>query len=137
VSGTPNPDVGRPLQPLRDDRIHHNGQPIAVVIADTFEHARDAAALVRTHYHEAKAVTDFATAAANAFPPAEMKGEERNTRKPKDYQRGDPDKALADADVHVGHRYTIPAEHHNPMEPHATIAVWDGPKLTQLPQFED
>src|SRR5439155_1088873 len=41
-----------------------------------------------------------------------------------------PDKELADAEVRIEQTYTIPAEHHNPMEPHATLAVWEGEKLT-------
>src|SRR5205814_2142478 len=128
VPGTPDPAVGHPLALLQDDVIHHNGQPIAVVVADTFERATQAAALIRVTYREERAVTDFA--AAQAFPPAEPKSGDRDTKKPKDYERGNPDKAFADAAVRVEQTYTIPAEHHNPMEPHATVAVWDGPKLT-------
>ena len=130
VPGTPDPVVGRPLQPLQDDVIYHNGQPVAVVVADTFEHATQAAALVRVTYQEEQAVTDFAVAAAHAVPPTEAKAAERQPQKPKDYERGDPDRGLADAAVRVEQTYTIPAEHHNPMEPHATIALWDGPRLT-------
>src|SRR3954452_11175668 len=62
VPGTPNPSVGRPLQPLRDDVIHHNGQPVALVVADTFERATQAAALVRVTYREGRGVTEFAAA---------------------------------------------------------------------------
>jgi xanthine dehydrogenase YagR molybdenum-binding subunit len=46
------------------------------------------------------------------------------------YERGEPDRALADAPVKAEQTYTIPVEHHNPMEMHATVAVWDGPRLT-------
>src|SRR5205823_12375991 len=130
VSGTPNPEVGRPLQPLRDDVVHHNGQPVAVVVADTLERATQAAALVRVTYREERAVTDFAAAVAHAFPPTESKGGDGETPKAADYRRGDPERALAEAEVRIEQTYTIPAEHHNPMEPHATLAVWDGPKLT-------
>jgi xanthine dehydrogenase YagR molybdenum-binding subunit len=130
VPGTPNPSVGRPLPLLQDDVIHHHGQPIAVVVADTFERATHAATLVRATYREEPAVTDFAAAAAHAFPPTDPKKGDRNNRQPKDYERGTPDQAFAAAAVRVEETYTIPAEHHNPMEPHATIARWDGPKLT-------
>jgi xanthine dehydrogenase YagR molybdenum-binding subunit len=130
VPGTPDPSVGRPLQPLQDDTIYHNGQPIAVVVADTFERATQAAALVRTTYREERAVTEFAAAAKNAVPPTEPKATERNPQKPADYERGDADKALREAAVRVEENYAIPAEHHNPMEPHATVALWDGQKLT-------
>jgi xanthine dehydrogenase YagR molybdenum-binding subunit len=123
------PSVGVPLQPLQDDVVHHNGQPIAVVVADTLERATQAAALVRVKYREERAVTDFAAAAARAKPPSKPKRGEGKKR-PADYRRGKPDKALADAEVRVEQTYTIPAEHHNPMEMHATTAVWDGAKLT-------
>jgi xanthine dehydrogenase YagR molybdenum-binding subunit len=130
LPGSTDPSAGRPLQPLRDDVIYHNGQPVAVVVADTFERATQAAALVRVKYQEERAVTDFAAAAAQAFVPGEHKSSDRGTKKPPDYSRGDPDKAFAAAPVRIQHTYTIPAEHHNPMEPHATVAVWDGSKLT-------
>jgi xanthine dehydrogenase YagR molybdenum-binding subunit len=129
VPGTPDPAVGRPLQPLQDDVISHNGQPIAVVVADTFERATRAAALVRVEYRPEEAVVHFDAAAAHAFPPG-SRGGSGDDKRSKDYERGDPDRALADAAVRVEQTYTIPTEHHNPMEPHATVALWDGPKLT-------
>jgi xanthine dehydrogenase YagR molybdenum-binding subunit len=125
-----DPSVGRPLQPLQDDVVRYHGQPIAVVVADTFERATQAAALVRVAYREEKAVTDFAAAAAHAFPPTTPKSSDRGTKKQTDYQRGEPDRAFADAEVRVEQTYTIPVEHHNPMELHATVALWDGSKLT-------
>jgi xanthine dehydrogenase YagR molybdenum-binding subunit len=130
VPGTPDPNVGRPLQPLQDDTVYHNGQPIAVVVADTFERATRAAALVKATYREEKAVTEFAAAAKDSVPPTEPKTPERNVQKSKDYERGDADKALREAAVRVEQGYAIPTEHHNPMEPHATVALWDGPKVT-------
>jgi xanthine dehydrogenase YagR molybdenum-binding subunit len=130
VPGTPNPDVGHPLQPLRDDLIHHNGEPIAIVVADTLERATQAATLVWVKYREEQAVTDFTAAEAHAFAPGEHKSGDRSTRKPTDYERGEPDKEFAGAEVKVEQTYIIPAESHNPMEPHATVALWDGPKLT-------
>ena len=125
-----DPDVGDPLQPFQDDVVYHHGQPIAVVVADTFERATHAAALVRVSYREEPAVTDFATAWGQASAPSEEKGGDRPAKKSPDYRRGDPDKALAAAEVRVEQTYTIPTEHHNPMELHGTLAVWDGPKLT-------
>jgi xanthine dehydrogenase YagR molybdenum-binding subunit len=130
VPGTPDPEVGHPLQPLQNDVIYQNGQPIALVVAETLEQATQAARLVRASYREDPAVTDFTTAAARAFPPSDVKSSDRGTRKPRDYQRGDAERALAEAAVQIEETYTIPAEHHNAMELHATVAVWDGPKLT-------
>jgi len=124
-----DPEVGRPLQPLQDDRVHYHGQPIAVVVADTLEKAMHAATLVKAEYREERAALDFAAAAKRAFRPTPSKGD-GGTKKPTDYSRGEPDKALAAAEVRLEHTYTHPDEHHNPMEMHATLAVWEGDKLT-------
>jgi xanthine dehydrogenase YagR molybdenum-binding subunit len=125
-----DPAVGDPLPPLQDNVVRYNGQPVAVVVADTLERARQAAELVRVSYREEPAVTDFAAAWGQAFPPSEEKSGDRAAKKSPDYKRGNPDRALAEAPVRVEQTYTIPTEHHNPMERHATLAVWDGPKLT-------
>src|SRR5581483_1247595 len=89
-----------------------------------------AARLVRAQYREQKAVTTFPAAAAKAFPPSQPKSSDRGDKKSADYERGNPDQAFADAAVHIEETYTIPAEHHNPMEMHATLAVWEGARLT-------
>ncbi len=124
-----DPEVGRPLQPFQDDQVHYHGQPIAVVVADTFERATHAATLVRATYDEAKAVLDFADAAARRFTPHEMKTD-RGTKKAPDYERGEPDRAFDSAAVKVEATYSHPDEHHNAMELHTTVAAWDGKKLT-------
>src|SRR5438270_1070623 len=95
-----DPKVGRPLQPLQDDQVLYHGQPIAVVVADTFERATHAATLVRATYDEAKAILDFADAAARRFTPHQTKSD-RDTEKSPDYQRGEPDKAFDRAAVKV------------------------------------
>jgi xanthine dehydrogenase YagR molybdenum-binding subunit len=125
-----DPLVGHPLRPLQDDVVRYNGQPIAVVVADTFERATHAAALVRVKYREERAVTEFAAAAEDAFPPTQPKSSDRGTKKASDYHRGEPDRAFAEAAVRVKQTYTIPVEDHIPIEPHATLAVWEGEKLT-------
>ena len=124
-----DPEVGRPLQPLQDDKVHYHGQPIAVVVADTFERATHAATLVRATYREEKALLDFSDAAASGFRPHEIKTD-RATEKQPDYYRGDADKALDVASVKVEATYSHPDEYHNAMELHATVAAWDGNKLT-------
>src|SRR5438128_594008 len=93
-----DPKVGQPLQPLQDNQVHYHGQPIAVVVADTFERATHAATLVRATYDEAKAVLNFADAAAKRFTPHELKTDKGNEKAP-DYQRGEPDQALDSAAV--------------------------------------
>ncbi|HEX6536476.1 MAG TPA: xanthine dehydrogenase family protein molybdopterin-binding subunit [Gemmatimonadaceae bacterium] len=110
---------------LQDDRVHYNGQPIGLVIADTFEHATAAASLVRVQYDEQKPDLDVATAPRVPGEAVHPTGAE-----PKTTTRGDVAKGLAAADVTVEHTYTTPLENHNPMEPHNTVAVWEGDRLT-------
>ena len=59
---------------------------------------------------------------AAAYPPKHF----RNGARPPDSRRGDPEAAFAAAPVKIDVTYTTPVEHHNPMEPHATIALWEG-----------
>ncbi|HEY1290751.1 MAG TPA: xanthine dehydrogenase family protein molybdopterin-binding subunit [Burkholderiales bacterium] len=119
-----NPPAGRVLSLLQDSVVHYNGQPIAVVVADTFEHATAAANLVRVAYRETKPELDFERAKASAYPPKKMPQGKAALA------WGDADNALAGAPARVEQTYTTPMETHNPMEPHATIAAWDGDRLT-------
>jgi xanthine dehydrogenase YagR molybdenum-binding subunit len=110
---------------MQSDEVHYNGQPIGVVIADTFEHAMAAVGLVEVSYAEEKPDLDVATAPrAPSAATRPVGGGGRHT------QHGDVAKGLADAEVKVEHTYTTPFENHNPMEPHNTLAVWDGDRLT-------
>ncbi len=124
-----DPKVGHPLHPLQDDQVLFDRQYVAVVVADTLSRAEHAAALVRVSYAPEQAATDFQAAKARAFAPNESRLEP-DPSNPSDYQRGDPDAGYAGAAARVDATYTIPTEHHNPMETHATIAVWSGGKLT-------
>lgn len=112
-------EKSRPFFALMTDRVLFSGQPIAVVIADTFEQARYAASLVKVSYNEEKPSTDIRNVADKGFAA----GRPRPVR-------GTPDEAFAAAEVKVEAEYTIPIEHHNAMEPHATVANWDGERLT-------
>jgi xanthine dehydrogenase YagR molybdenum-binding subunit len=127
------PAFGRALPVLQEDTIYFNGQPVAVVVAETLEQAEYAATLVRVAYDERKPVTSVEAEMARAFPPQEGLGSDPRTgRQPgraADVARGDPE-ALSKAEVVVDETYTIPIEHHNPMELLATIAEWSGGKLT-------
>ena len=108
---------------LQDDVVRYNGQPIGVVVADTWEHAREAADLVRVRYAVQRPALDWAS--ERAIRPEEVHplGGERVTR------RGDVAQGLAGAAVTVDHVYTTPLENHNPMEVHSTIAQWTGDSL--------
>ncbi|MGE5525812.1 MAG: xanthine dehydrogenase family protein molybdopterin-binding subunit, partial [Rhodospirillaceae bacterium] len=119
------PPAGRVMSLLQDDTVQYNGQPIAVVVADTFEHALAAADAVRVRYRIETPQLDFERAKAKSRKPESLPGE-----RPPDQAWGDPDRALASAPVRVEATYTTPMETHNPMEPHATVAAWDGDRLT-------
>lgn len=105
--------------PFADGHIHYLGQPIAVVVAETFEQAMHAADLVRVSYTKNKARTSL----------EEHRSEAKDTARSA-FAKGDADAALASAAVKVDQVYTTPYEHHNPMEPHAIVAAWNGDKLT-------
>jgi len=110
----------RGLKPFINNQVHSNGQPIAMVIADTLERAVHAASLVKAEYIKDEFDTDF----------NQSKADDKKLKKIGEYKRGNAD-VYKTADIHVEGEYTIPIETHNPMELHATIAVWDGDdKLT-------
>ncbi|MBV9655867.1 MAG: xanthine dehydrogenase family protein molybdopterin-binding subunit [Acetobacteraceae bacterium] len=111
---------------LQDRSVLYNGQHVAVVVADTFERATAAGATLRVQYRAGEAVTDMHAALSQAYPPKRFRNGERSP----DSTRGDPDGAFNGAALKVEATYETPTEHHNPMEPHATIARWDGDRLT-------
>src|SRR5687768_16759737 len=125
--GVPDPSVGERLHVLQDDAVSHQGQPIALVIAESIEQASHAASLVRVTYRPEAAATDIGR--AEIVDPSHEKTDQGEIR-PDDTRRGDPEGALATAEVKVDQTYAIPRENHNPLEMHATIAAWDGDRLT-------
>ena len=118
------PPQGRVLSLLQDNRVHYNGQPVALVVAESIEQASAAAALLRIGYERASAALDFAAGKAQAVSPGKVLEADA------DSQRGDPKSALEQAAVRDTQVYTTPMQHHNPMEPHATVAAWNGEQLT-------
>jgi xanthine dehydrogenase YagR molybdenum-binding subunit len=112
------------IQDLGPD-IQHDGQIIAVVIADTFEAANEAAFAVKTSYTEA---TPSATFGSQGLTQEDAtKVSEQHQHLP---QAGDAAAAIAGADVSIGVEYETPTQHHNPMELFATTCVWSGDQLT-------
>ncbi|HEY9466046.1 MAG TPA: molybdopterin cofactor-binding domain-containing protein, partial [Vicinamibacterales bacterium] len=111
---------GETFIPFRNNAIKFNQQPVALVLADTFEVARYAATLVRVEYDREAHVTDLEAAMGDAYHPPW-----RELLPPVPTPRGDAEKALAAAAARVDVEYRAPAEHHNPMEPFASTAVWD------------
>ncbi len=84
AKGGTDPTIGHPLQPLQSDVVHYNGQPIAVVVADTLERAMQAAALVRVSYREERSVNDFASAAAHGLIPGKPDSDDESRKKSAD-----------------------------------------------------
>lgn len=111
------------LMLLQDDRVRYDRQPVAVVIAEAIEQAVEAAALIDIDYEREVPVSCIEDS-RDRYTPEDIFGD------PPDATRGDPDSALASARFRVRQTYTTPVEHHNPMEPHATLAQWDGDRLT-------
>ena len=119
----PKANGGDDLPIMQDDRIHWNGQPIALVLAGTQEQADHAASLIHATYAEEPAVTSFAIAKAAGTEPGIFAGE------PLSVVIGDADTALAVAPHKVAATYRTPRHNHNPIEPHAATVVWDGETL--------
>ncbi|GLK69693.1 xanthine dehydrogenase family protein molybdopterin-binding subunit [Hansschlegelia plantiphila] len=113
---------GSPFRPFRDDRIAFSGQPIALVVADTHEHARDAAALVIAEYETETPVVDVAAVRNEAYDPPEK----RNGIPPPPEPRGDAAATFAGSQIRLEQDYRVSPEHHNPMELQATTVIWEG-----------
>lgn len=110
---------------LQNAEVHYVGQPVAVVVAETFEQATDAAARLgpRVRYATETPALDLLAARGAAYTP---KGPISRDR-PVDSNVGDVDGGLAGADHVVRETYGTPMETHCAMEPHATVAVWEAP----------
>lgn len=114
---------GDDLPVMQDERIHWNGQPVAVVLAETQEEADHALSLIHITYEAAAADTDFAAAEARGTRPAAFMGQPLHDAK------GDAEAALAAAQVKVEAVYTTPRHNHNPIELHAVTLAWQGETL--------
>jgi xanthine dehydrogenase YagR molybdenum-binding subunit len=119
-----DPPAGREISVLQTEAVRYNGEPIAVVVAETLEQAEEAAAHVAIAYEGRTAELDFAHAKSAAYRPGKV------THGKPDNAWGDAAKALESAPARIAATYTTPYEHHNPMEPHATVAEWEGDRLT-------
>lgn len=113
---------GRPFRPLYSDEIQYSGQPIVLVVAESFDVARHAASLVKVAYEQHPHETDLGRARRDSYEPPRRRLGIAPPPKP----RGDAAKAYDEAAVRVSAEYTIATEHHNPMEPHATTVIWEG-----------
>lgn len=114
---------GNDLPVMQDDRVYWNGQPIAVVLAETQEQADHAKSLIRARYETEPAITSFAEAKARGTEPGEFMGQ------PLKMEIGDADAAFAGAAHKVDHVYTTPRHSHNAIELHACTVAWEGETL--------
>lgn len=116
----------QPMSPAAqtiDGEVFHYGQPVAMVVAESFEAARHAAKLVTVEYDKAEGRYDLAQEQDKGVPS------QRGVM-PSDTKRGDFERAYEKAEVTFDQTYTTPSQHSAAMEPQATVAKWDGDQLT-------
>ncbi|MER8384536.1 xanthine dehydrogenase family protein molybdopterin-binding subunit [Mesorhizobium sp. M0166] len=120
------PEVFTRARPaLNSDRVRYYDEPVALVVAETFEAARAAAGLIRIRYDKEPGLYDLTGHEADAYAPKRT-----NAGFETDSAVGDFESAFATAPINIDATYRTPFEHHNPMEPHATLAAWSGNELT-------
>ena len=113
------------IQPLKSAAIAQEGQIVAVVLAESFEAAREAAPLVKVTYTAASPTASFDSPGTTSAP---AKGQAARFKE--DPKVGDFAEAFGRAEVKLDAAYETPTQHHNPMEPFATSCVWNGGRLT-------
>src|SRR5436189_1497350 len=119
------------LAVFQSDAVAYRGQFVAAIVAETLETARQAASMVAVRYEEQPHDVVLRADRGDLFTP-EYVPQKPFGFYPADSAHGDVEAALAAAPVSLDHTYTTPAEHHNPMEPHTTLAIWsdDGESVT-------
>ncbi|RKN41723.1 xanthine dehydrogenase family protein molybdopterin-binding subunit [Streptomyces hoynatensis] len=123
LAGGPAP--GQTFFPLQDPEIHYAGQPVAMVVADTWERALHATRLIRVDYEEAPSATVLDQIRHTAFEPEKIFG----GLLPGRATRGDLAAGLERAEVTVDLTFTYAANHQNPLETCTTTASWEGGRL--------
>jgi xanthine dehydrogenase YagR molybdenum-binding subunit len=109
---------GQSYRVLQDDQIHYAGQPVALVVAGKVDQAAYAGTLITVRYEAKPPVVFNAETARGAFDPAQFLW-------PVNSSVGNPAKGLTDGVVKIERVYTTADRHHNQMEPHATMSIWD------------
>ncbi len=118
--------LGEDLIPLQDNKIYYFGQFVACVVAETYEQARAAAALVEIDYAQTEPLLDLTRELPNGFRPSKAAAQTEAQ-----LNSGKAAPLLGAAPHQIEQTYTTSNEVHNPIEPHATVSVWDGTdKLT-------
>lgn len=107
------------LPVMRDARVYWDGQPVAIVVAETQDQAEHAASLIKVEYETEDAATEFDALKSEAVTPPNVMNE------PAEIAVGDAEKVLQAAEYKVDHIYRTPRYNHNAIEPHATVAAWN------------
>ncbi len=117
--------LGEMLLPLQENKVNYFGQYVALVVAESYEQARTAAELVVVNYNKQTPAIDLEKELPNGEEPQKARGEDVQVNK------GQAQSVINASPFKIEQTYRTPTENHHPMEPHATIAVWDGAeKLT-------
>jgi xanthine dehydrogenase YagR molybdenum-binding subunit len=116
--------AGSTIMPLASDQIRHDGQIVAVVLAETFEAAREAAHRLKISYAAEPPTAGFDSSGATTVAAKDA------SSKHEDPAVGDAATAFSDAPVTVDQRYATPTQHHNPIELFTTSCAWSDGKLT-------
>jgi len=111
------------LAVFQSDAVAYRGQFVAAVVAETLETARQAASLVAVRYEEQPHDVELRADRSDLYKP-EYVPQKAAPFYAADSAQGDVEAALAAAPVSLDHTYTTPTEHHNPLEPHTTLAIW-------------
>ncbi|MDY7004606.1 MAG: xanthine dehydrogenase family protein molybdopterin-binding subunit [Cyanobacteriota bacterium] len=117
---------GQSLPILQDENIYYQGQHIGIIVAKTLEQAQYAATLVKVEYQTEQATIDIDEALKQGYEPESI----FMGMLPAHSLRGDINSGHSQAEVLVEQTYSTPMENHNPIEPSATIAVWEDDRLT-------
>jgi xanthine dehydrogenase YagR molybdenum-binding subunit len=119
----PEPPARRNLSLLQDNEVHYSGQPVTVVVAKSLNEAKAAALLLKIKYVSKPAQVSFKEKTGDARWP------KNPGKEPPGNHRGDVQAGFQKSAVTIEQTYITPIQHHNPMEPHATIAWWEGERL--------
>jgi xanthine dehydrogenase YagR molybdenum-binding subunit len=120
---------GETFSPLQDTKVRNYGEIIGLIVAESFEQARDAAFLVKTQYLTEEPVASWDAGLPKAFTPNDVGGEKANIEFLANGVSSIDD-VIQQSPVVVDATYTELILHHNPMEPHAVTATWDEDRLT-------
>ena len=126
LASAPTPPLASSFLPMQSDEVRHEGQPVAIVLGETLEAAEHGARLVKVTYERTTFRAAGSSVAEDPAPDSGYVAFFEGT----EFTKGDPDAGLAAAVHRLNAEYVQPSRHHNPIEPSATLARWEGDQLT-------